>query len=89
EDAAYTPCAVTDSSNCPKEPTWKITAVRVLYRPDRGRIYYTGARINLFGLPTLPLPAFSNPVGEGNNSGLLSPDFRYGRVNGFEFAQPY
>lgn len=89
EDAAYTPCAVTDSNNCPKEPTWKITAVRVLYRPDRGRIYYTGARINLFGLPTLPLPAFSNPVGEGNNSGLLSPDFRYGRVNGFEFAQPY
>lgn len=89
EDAAYTPCAVTDSSNCPKEPSWKITAVRVLYRPDRERIYYTGARINLFGLPTLPLPAFSNPVGGGNNSGLLTPDFRYGRVNGFEFAQPY
>ncbi|MFT6569583.1 MAG: LPS-assembly protein, partial [Sphingomonas echinoides] len=89
EDAAYTPCAVTASSNCPKEPSWKITAVRVLYRPDRERIYYTGARINLFGLPTLPLPAFSNPVGGGNNSGLLTPDFRYGRVNGFEFAQPY
>lgn len=90
EDAAYTPCAVTDSGGCPKEPSWKITAVRVIYRPDRGRIYYKGARINLFGLPTLPLPALSNPVaGGGNDSGLLSPDFRYGRVNGFEFAQPY
>ncbi|RZF65826.1 LPS-assembly protein LptD [Sphingomonas populi] len=89
EDAAYTPCAVSSAAGCPKEPSWKITAVRVTYRPDKQRIYYKGARINLFGLPTLPLPAFSNPVGGSNQSGLLSPDFRYDRVNGFEFAQPY
>jgi len=89
EDAAYTPCAVTGSDGCPKEPSWKITAVRVIYRPERGRIYYKGARINLFGLPTLPLPALSNPIGGDNNNGLLSPDLRFGRVNGFEFAQPY
>ncbi|MEG3175220.1 LPS assembly protein LptD [Sphingomonas sp. RB3P16] len=89
EDAAYTPCAVTTASNCPKEPSWKITAVRVIYRPERNRIYYKGARINLFGLPTVPLPAFSNSIGDGNDNGLLAPDFRYGRVNGFEFAQPY
>ena len=89
EDAAYTPCAVSSAAGCPKEPSWKITAVRVTYRPDKQRIYYKGARINLFGLPTLPLPAFSNPVGGGNQSGLLGPDFRYDRVNGFEFAQPY
>lgn len=89
QDAAYTPCAVTTSANCPKEPSWKITAVRVIYRPERGRIYYKGARIDLFGLPSVPLPAFSNPVGGGNDSGLLTPDFRYGRVNGLEFAQPY
>lgn len=90
EDAAYTPCAVTNSAGCPKEPSWKITAVRVVYRPDRGRIYYNGARINLFGLPSIPLPAFSHPVGGGGNvSGLLSPDLRYDRVNGFEYAQPY
>uniref|UniRef100_UPI0035CA32C9 LPS-assembly protein LptD n=1 Tax=uncultured Sphingomonas sp. TaxID=158754 RepID=UPI0035CA32C9 len=89
EDAAYTPCAVTTTSHCPKEPSWKITAVQVIYRPEKSRIYYKGARINLFGLPTLPLPAFSNPVGGGNDNGLLAPDFRYGRTNGFEFAQPY
>jgi LPS-assembly protein len=89
EDAAYTPCMVTDASNCPKEPSWKITAVRVIYRPEKSRIYYQGARINLFGLPTLPLPAFSNSTAGGNDNGLLEPDFRYGRTNGFEFAQPY
>src|SRR6187551_378478 len=34
DDAAYTPCTVTTSDGCPKEPSWKITAVKVTYRPD-------------------------------------------------------
>jgi LPS-assembly protein len=89
EDAAYTPCAVADSDGCPKQPSWKITAVKVIYRPEKNRIYYTGAHINLFGLPSIPLPAFSHPAGGESDSGLLSPDLRYGRVNGLEFAQPY
>ncbi|OYX37345.1 MAG: organic solvent tolerance protein, partial [Sphingomonas sp. 32-62-10] len=38
DDAAYTPCSVVDSSNCPKEPSWKITAIRVVYNPDKKRI---------------------------------------------------
>lgn len=88
-DAAYTPCSVVSSENCPKEPSWKITAVKVVYNPEKKRIYYRGARINLFGLPTIPLPPFSNPVGDGTQSGFLSPDFRYSRVNGGEFALPY
>lgn len=87
--AVYTPCAVTGSNGCPKNPSWKITAVRVTYRPERQRIYYAGARIHLFGLPTIPLPKLSNPVGQGAESGLLSPDIRYSRVNGLEVAVPY
>ena len=89
--AAYTPCRVADGDGCPKEPTWKITAVRITYRPDRERVYYDGARINLFGLPTVPLPSFSHPVGGGgsNASGFLSPGFEYSRVNGLEFSLPY
>lgn len=89
DNAAYTPCAVTNAANCPKEPTWKITAVRVVYNPDRQRIYYKGARISVFGIASLPLPAFSNPVGNDAHSGLLNPDIRYTRTNGFEYAQPY
>ena len=88
-DAAYTPCAVATSKGCPKEPSWKITAVKVVYKPDKERIYYQGARINLFGLPTLPLPVFSHSVGNGNATGLLEPDFRYDRVNGLALAAPY
>jgi LPS-assembly protein len=89
DNAAYTPCAVANSSGCPKNPSWKITAVKVVYRPDRKRVYYTGAQIDLFGLPSLPLPKFSHPVGGGNQSGLLSPDIKYNGTNGLEVAVPY
>ena len=87
--AAYTACSVVDSDGCPKEPTWKVTAVKVTYRPDRERVYYTGGQVHLFGLPSIPLPKFSHPIGEGTASGLLSPSVRYDRVNGFEVATPY
>lgn len=87
--AAYTPCAVVDSGNCPKEPSWKITAVRVVYDPVKERIRYTGARVSLFGIASLPLPVFSHSVGTDNASGLLAPELRYDAVNGFEVAVPY
>ncbi|MGN6817718.1 MAG: LPS-assembly protein LptD [Sphingomonas sp.] len=87
--AAYTPCSVTDSEGCPKEPSWKVTAVKVVYRPDRERIYFTGARFNLFGFATIPLPKLSSPVGNSAQSGILSPDIRYSRTNGFEVGVPY
>lgn len=87
--AAYTACPVTTGDGCPREPSWKITAVRIIYRPERQRIYYHGARIQVFGLG-LPVPDFSNPVGGGgNDTGLLTPDLRYSRVNGVALAVPY
>jgi len=88
-DAAYTPCAVNNPDGCPKNPSWKITAVRITYRPDRNRIYYRGGQFHLFGLPGLPLPSFSHPIGPGSESGLLSPIIRYNQVNGIELATPY
>ena len=87
--AAYTACSVTASDNCPKQPTWKVTAVRVLYDPAKSRVFYTDARLHLFGLTTPPLPGFSHPIGDASDSGLLSPRFALDRVNGFEVAAPY
>lgn len=89
DNAAYTPCTVVSSEGCPKEPSWKITAVRVVYDPHKARIKYKGASISVFGLPTIPLPAFSHPVGGGSDDGFLLPDLRYDGVNGLEFALPY
>lgn len=89
DKAAYTPCAVTTSAGCPKEPSWKITAIRITYRPDRERVFFGGGQFHLFGLPALPLPAFSLPIGKGSESGLLTPDVQLDRVNGLEFVAPY
>lgn len=88
-DAAYSACALTEISNCPKEPSWKITALKVIYNPAKQRIYYTGARISVFGLANFPLPALSSPVDNNSHTGLLNPDVRYTQSNGFEYAQPY
>lgn len=89
ENAAYTPCTVTNTAGCPKEPSWKITADQVVYDPNRRRLRYRGARIGVFGFLTLPLPAFSHPAGGQSDSGILTPDVRYSRVNGFQLAVPY
>ena len=86
--AAYTPCQVATSSGCPKNPSWKITAVKVTYRPDKERIYYKGAQLHLFGL-AVPVPSLSNPVGSDASSGFLAPDFQLNHTNGLQVGMPY
>ena len=90
DQAAYTPCAVVDSEGCPKDPTWQINAVRVVHDPVRHRISYEGATLSLFGQPILGLPGLSHPDGsQGGGSGLLVPEVRFNRRNGFEISAPY
>lgn len=90
ENAAYTGCPVSEQDGCtPREPSWKITAVRVTYDTVRRRVFYQGARLHLFGLSLLPLPLLSTPTGNEGGSGVLVPDIRFSRVNGFEVALPY
>ena len=89
ENASYTPCAVTGSDGCPKQPSWKITADWVVYNPAIHRIHYTGARVSVFGFATIPLPAFSHPAGGQSDDGFLMPDISYNRTNGMQFALPY
>ncbi|MBC7985288.1 MAG: LPS-assembly protein LptD [Sphingomonadaceae bacterium] len=90
ENAAYTPCRVTDDAGCPKTPSWSISAVRIIHDPVRARISYRDARFTLFGITFLALPAFSHPDSSaGGSSGLLVPEFRISRTNGLEIAFPY
>ncbi|WP_193752964.1 LPS-assembly protein LptD [Sphingomonas endophytica] len=86
--AVYSPCPVTDANGCPREPTWKITSVRVVYRPARQRLYFEGARFHLFGLTSPSLPRFSAPVSATNDTGLLTPSFGLTRLNGAELVVP-
>jgi LPS-assembly protein len=88
--AAYSPCAVVNEEGCPKDPTWQITAVRVVHDPFRGRIRYQGAGLNLFGARIIGLPGLSHPDGSGGgSSGLLVPDVRFSQSNGLEVSAPY
>jgi len=87
--AAYSPCPVEDAKGCPKEPSWVIKAVRVRYDPKRQRVSYRDARLEMFGVPIVVLPAFSHPVGDRAGTGFLVPDARFNGVNGIELATPY
>ena len=88
-NAAYTACAVTTEEGCPKNPSWQIKAVKVVYDPVKKRVKYQGARIEIFGLPVIPLPGLSHPVSDENRSGLLVPDIKFDTVNGVGVTVPY
>ena len=92
DNAVYSPCPVTNIGGCPKNPSWKIVAARVVQDPKTDRIRFVGGRISLFGV-TLPLlPIFSVGTGSGGSggvSGALVPDIAYSSSNGLELAVPY
>jgi LPS-assembly protein len=87
-NAAYTACAVETSSGCPKRPSWRINANRVIYEPGKQRVRYEGARLELFGLP-IPLPFLSHSTSNAAGSGVLVPELRLSRSNGGEYEQGY
>lgn len=89
QNAAYSPCPVTDSSGCPRRPSWMITAAEVINDPASGRVRFRGGRLQLFGI-TLPLlPIFSVGTDGDGATGWLVPELKISRNNGFEVALPY
>lgn len=89
ENAAYTPCPVTDSNGCPKKPSWSISAVKIVHDPVAKKLTFTRAQPHIFGIDLFTLPKFTIPLGGGGANGLLAPDLRYSRTNGLEYAQPF
>ncbi len=89
ENAVYSPCPVLTASGCPKNPSWKIVAARVVQDPVTERIRFQGGRIQLFGV-TLPLLPVFSIGGDGDGmTGALVPDIAISSTNGFEIALPY
>ncbi|GGB61218.1 LPS-assembly protein LptD [Blastomonas aquatica] len=89
ENAAYSACLVETTTGRPKNPSWQLRAIKVVYNPADKRVRYDGARLELFGLPVIPMPGLSHPVGEGSGGGLLLPDIRLSRANGMQLSVPY
>ena len=88
-DAAYSACAVTDREGCTRDPSWRITADRVVYDPKERRVRFSGAFLELFGARILPMPGLSVRTDGGAVSGLLIPDIRISQSNGVELSSSY
>lgn len=89
QNATYSPCAVTNESGCPKEPSWEITAARVVYDTASKQLRFYGGRLRLFGIELPLLPVFKASTGEEGATGWLVPDFSFSSRNGLELAAPY
>ncbi len=88
-DAAYSACAVVDPEGCAKNPSWRITASRVVYDPQEKRVRFSGAFLELFGARLLPLPGLAVRTDGGAVSGFLVPDLRFSESNGVEVSGSY
>lgn len=89
ERASYSGCPVVDEEGCPKEPSWRLTARRVVYDADAKRIRFYGAYLELFGKRVLPLPGMSLRSDGGATSGFLIPDIGLTASNGIELTESY
>jgi len=89
ENAVYSPCPVTTTSGCPKNPSWAITAARVVDDPAHHMVHFRGGRLRLFGIDLPLLPIFSVSTETAGATGWLVPDFSYSTRKGLEVAVPY
>nr|WP_232308222.1 LPS assembly protein LptD [Tsuneonella dongtanensis] len=87
--AAYTGCEVVDAEGCPREPSWRITADRVIYSPEDKIVRFRGAYLELFGARLIPLPGLAVRTDGRPVSGFLIPDIQYSRNNGLELSGSY
>lgn len=88
-DAAYSACAVETSDGCPHQPSWRITAKRVVFDPDKKTVKFYASRIELFGVPFLPLPPITIATDGRPISGLLIPDVQLSASNGVQFSDTW
>jgi LPS-assembly protein len=89
ENAIYSPCPVTTASGCPKQPSWAITAARVIDDPSTGRVRFIGGHLRIFGISLPLLPVFAVSRGNEGATGWLAPEFSISSKKGFEIAEPY
>lgn len=88
-NAAYSACPVETSEGCPRNPTWRITADRVVYDPATDKVSFRGGFLEIFGLRLLPLPLLTISTTGGGQNGFTIPEIQVSRNNGLEVSQGY
>ncbi|MCC6925320.1 LPS assembly protein LptD [Novosphingobium sp.] len=88
-NAAYSACAVEDSQGCPRQPSWRLTAKRVVFDPDSKTVRFYGSRIELFGVSLLPMPTIALATDGRPISGLLIPDVQLSASNGVQISDTW
>ncbi|MBS0385556.1 MAG: LPS-assembly protein LptD [Proteobacteria bacterium] len=84
----YTSCPICEGGNRP--PTWSLRARRAIQDRNAHTILYSGAVLDVAGVPILYLPFFGNPdPSVGRASGLLTPEIGRTSYLGAFFDQPY
>lgn len=87
--AAYSACAVEDEDGCPRSPSWRILAERVVYDPEQNRVRFRGAHLEMFGQKLIPIPRLVVTTDGRPISGLMIPTLRISPSNGMEVSQSY
>ncbi len=89
QTAVYSACALENAQGCPRNPSWRVTAKRVIYDPKEKRVTFKGAFLELFGARILPLPGLAFHTDGRAVSGILIPDFQVSQSNGVEVNANY
>jgi LPS-assembly protein len=89
KDAAYSACKVQDPDGCGKDPSWRITADRVVFNPETNEVDFDGAVLELFGRRILPMPGLAVRTDGRAIGGFLVPDLRISESNGVEVSSDY
>ncbi|MEJ6005884.1 LPS assembly protein LptD [Paucibacter sp. AS339] len=81
-------------SSCPANEdgsplAWEVTARKLDMDFEANEGVATGAMLRFYGVPILPVPALSFPLGGQRKSGWLAPNIGFGNRSGFEFGMPY
>jgi LPS-assembly protein len=87
--AIFTACEICVGKT-PKDPTWSISADRIVEDKIHHIIYYRHAHIHILGVPVMYLPFFwhADPSAE-RESGFLAPKIGANSRLGFSYTQPY
>lgn len=84
--AAYTPCRICGGEH----PLWEIDADRAVYDTDQQQVIYHDAFFESYGMPVFYTPYFSHATpGAENQSGFLTPHYRYSTNLGSTYHVPY